>query len=158
MDHPKEMDTSTNRESDVVAEALSYARKAEELRGIAIKHLLEQQSQIENNLKALGHPLSTNGNGLNHKPITDNQKPDRPAQKEHLSSTKRFKDVKLAEIGRILLKEHKSLHGTEIEQLAREGGFKGSENHFQNYLRVAFGRDQGFEKIGRNVWKLKEHT
>lgn len=68
-----------------------------------------------------------------------------------------FKDMTLAEIGKALLKTHGSLHGSKIEQLAKEGGYK-SENaeHFQSYLAVAFKRDGGFVNTGRNNWKLKE--
>jgi len=74
---------------------------------------------------------------------------------EHVQS-KRFRDLPLAEVGRVLLKERGLLHGKEIERLAREGGYKSGGEHFQSYLATAFKREGGFENIGKNRWKLKE--
>lgn len=160
MDHTdKQSDTSPSREPDVVAEALAYTRKAEELRGAAIKQLLEQRERIEKDLKALGYSASLTNGSSSASPSfkADRGKGSGFAEAEHAQQhTKRFKDMKLADIGRILLRERGILHGTDIEKLAKAGGFKGGANHFQNYMPVAFKRDGGFENIGGNKWKLKE--
>lgn len=149
MHDSKEVARSSSAVPDVVAEALSYTKKAETLRDEAIKRLLEQRAEIENHLKALGYVAPVNGNG-------SNGRHDKPEQSVH-ASNKRFKDLKLADVGKMLLKEHQRLHGAEIEKLARDGGFRGSENNFQTYLRIAFSREGGFKKVGRNVWALKEN-
>jgi hypothetical protein len=70
---------------------------------------------------------------------------------------RRFKNMTLAEIGKVLLKEHGTLHGSKIESFAKNGGFKSKNaEHFQSYLAVAFKRDGSFVNTGRNNWKLKE--
>jgi hypothetical protein len=148
---------TTHTSSDVVAEALSAASKAEELKGAAIKQLLEQRSQIEMDLKSLGYTdgaASSNGTSkvphLAHSAVTTRQ----PSQ---LTQTRRFRDVILAEVARTLITENgRPLHGKEIERLAKAGGFTGGTNNFQNYLPVALKRDGGFENIGGNTWTLKE--
>jgi hypothetical protein len=71
-------------------------------------------------------------------------------------SPKQFRGMKLADIGRMLLKDRGVLHGSEIERLAKAGGFKSSARTFQPYLSVAFKREGGFENIGKNRWKLNE--
>lgn len=150
----RQADTSPSREQDVVAEALSYTKKAEELRTVAIKQLLEQRDRIDRDLKALGYSLRANGNGLSLPFKADGAKAAVLTLAD--PSPRRFKDMKLAEVGRLLIMERGSLHGKEIERLAKAGGFKGGTNNFQNYLPVAFKRDGGFENIGGNTWKLKE--
>lgn len=148
---------ATHTTSDVVAEALSATRRAEELKGAAIKQLLEQRSQIERDLKSLGYSGSTaNGNDANKTLGLDDPEffttTTRPP-----SQTKRFRDMILAEVARTLILEHgKPLHGKAIERLAKAGGFTGGTNNFQNYLPVALKRDGGFENIGGNTWKLRE--
>jgi hypothetical protein len=74
--------------------------------------------------------------------------------KYHDPGPKQFKGMKLAEIGRILLKERGELHGKQIERLAKAGGFKSSGKSFQGYLAVAFRREGGFENLGKNRWHL----
>jgi hypothetical protein len=75
---------------------------------------------------------------------------------DELTQSKRFRDLTLAEVGRLLLKERGLLHGKEIEKLAREGGYKSGGEHFQSYLATAFKREGDFENIGKNRWKLKD--
>ena len=79
------------------------------------------------------------------------------AADEHVQS-RRFRDLKLADVGRLLLKERGVLHGKEIERLAKEGGYKSGGEHFQSYLGTAFKREGDFENMGRNRWKLKEES
>ena len=162
MDHSEKYpDSSLGHQADVVAEALAYARKAEELRGTAIKQLLEQRERIQEALKTLGYlaPASAiSGNGNTHSPNkadAGKNAASPPAEQAH-HARQRFKDLKLAEVGKILLKENGSLHGKDIEKLAKAGGFKGGVNGFQNYMPVAFKRDGSFVNIGGNTWKLKE--
>jgi hypothetical protein len=131
---------------DVVAEAIAAKEKAESLRSAAIQQLLKQQEQVLANLKALGY-TPTNGNGTKHAKNT----PGTARQ----PSTKRFKDMKLAEIAKILLAEHEELHGKKLEDLAKAGGYTGGTANFQNYLPVALKRDGGFENTGGNTWRLK---
>ena len=132
---------------DVVAEAIAAKEKAESLRATAIQQLLAQQEQIAANLKALGY-TPTNGNGTKSMHVL------RDAA-ERQQRTKQFKDLKLAQVAKILLAEHEALHGTKIEQMAKAGGYTGGTANFQNYLPVALKRDGGFENIGGNTWKLK---
>ena len=114
---------------------------------------LKQQEQVQANLKALGY-TSTNGNGTKH--VAGNAGAERTAANEQ--SKKRFKDLKLAQIAKILLTEHEALHGTKIEQLAKAGGYTGGTANFQNYLPVALKRDGGFENTGGNTWRLKNDS
>ncbi len=135
------------REHDVVAEAIAAKEKAESLRATAIQQLLAQQQQITANLKALGYtPTNGNGNKSTHM-LRD--------AAERQPRAKRFKDLKLAEIAKILLGDYGLLHGAKIEELAKAGGYTGGTANFQNYLPVALKRDGGFENIGGNTWKLK---
>jgi hypothetical protein len=76
----------------------------------------------------------------------DEQKPVRPL---------RFRKLTLVQAARIVLKEHGQLHGTEIDRLVKEGGYKSKAEHFQSTLAVAFRRDGGFENVGENTWRLK---
>jgi hypothetical protein len=148
----------THTHSDVVAEALSATRKAEELKGTAIKQLLEQRTQIELDLKSLGYTEAphSNGDGV-AKHSESNTVHPAVVQARSSNQTKRFKGVILAEVARALIAENSGpLHGKEIERLAKAGGFIGGTNNFQNYLPVALKRDGGFENIGGNTWKLKE--
>ncbi len=78
--------------------------------------------------------------------------------RKYPKTAKRFTDMKLAEVGKALLKEHGTLHGSKIETLAKAGGFKSKAEHFQSYLSVAFKRDGGFVNTGQNNWKLKEEA
>lgn len=78
-----------------------------------------------------------------------------PPQYPNIAAAKKYRNMKLADIGRSLLQERGVLHGKEIERLAKDGGFK-SENrsNFQSYLAVAFSRAGGFQNIGKNQWRL----
>jgi hypothetical protein len=69
---------------------------------------------------------------------------------------RQFRGMKLADVGRALLKDRGVLHGSEIERLAKAGGFKSTAKSFQPYLSVAFKREGGFQNIGKNRWKLNE--
>ncbi|MGB9382983.1 hypothetical protein [Candidatus Binatus sp.] len=66
-----------------------------------------------------------------------------------------FKKMTIAEAARVLLKERGVLHGREIEQLLKQGGYPTASEHFQSTMNVAFKRDGGIENIGRNRWRLK---
>src|ERR1017187_5463737 len=101
--------------SDMVAEAIAVAKKADELRGAAIAQLLAQREQIERDLKTLGHMPSAT-------PSKNGAKPRNVASPAE--NSKRFRDLTLAEVGRALLTENESLHGKEIERLAKR-----SEEH-----------------------------
>jgi hypothetical protein len=151
----------TEHRSDVVTEALALAKKADEMKGAAITQLLAQREQIERDLNTLGyvqdHRLNGNGakNGANgstlHHAVED-------AVTAVGKGAKRFRSLKLAEVVRILLQEHGSLHGKQIEEYARVGGFKRGTANFQNYLPVALKRDGGFENTGGNTWQLKSRS
>jgi len=145
-------DNLTENRTGVVAEAIAAAKKADEMRGAAIKELLAQQEQIARDLKALGYvpgaaitPANGHGSATVVKAI--------PTQ-----HARRFRDEPLADVARILLNEAMGgeLHGKEIETLSRAGGFKGGTNNFQNYLPVALKRAGGFENVGGNRWRLNE--
>jgi hypothetical protein len=134
----------TERVSDVVQEALAITKQATELRAAAITELLMQREQIEEDLKALGYVPPRNGHGG----------PTRPESGKNSKPNTRFRDLALAQVVYELLSHHDQLHGTEIERLAREGGFRGGTNNFQNYLPMALKRAGGFENLGRNTWML----
>ncbi|HYL77782.1 MAG TPA: hypothetical protein VEU96_26440 [Bryobacteraceae bacterium] len=142
----------TDDKVDVVAKAIAARQEADQLRGEAIAKLLEQREQLQENLKLLGYtgnqPL--NGHGGRSATIA--------IQQRKAEQGKRFKKLTLAQIGKILLAEHGSLHGTKIEELAKAGGFKGGTKHFQNYMPVAFKRDGGFVNVGKNTWTLKSES
>jgi hypothetical protein len=69
-------------------------------------------------------------------------------------NARQFRDMKLSDIGSVLLRERSELHGKEIERLAKAGGFKSTGKSFQGYLAVAFRRAGGFRNIGKNRWRL----
>jgi hypothetical protein len=146
------MNAVENR-SDVVVKALEWAQKASEVRQEAITQLLAQQEQIQRDLKTLGYTPDQRLNGANGTTVevVSVENVTKPR-----SAGKRFQGFTLAEVGRMLLEEHGSLHGKKIEEMAKAGGFKGGTKNFQNYLPVAFKRDGGFENIGGNTWKLKD--
>jgi hypothetical protein len=134
--------------NDVVAAAIEAKRHADEMRGEAIKQLLAQREQIDRDLKTLGY--AANG----HMPA----RLLAPEVPTNAPANRRFRDFTLATIGRMLLTEHGTLHGKEIERRAKAGGFTGGTKHFQNYMPVAFKRAGGFENIGGNTWKLNEEV
>lgn len=89
-----------------------------------------------------------NGNGRHNPP-------------EQLAATrdttgKQFRGLKLADVGKLIIAERGTLHGKDIEAIAKAGGFKTGGSNFQSYLAVAFKREGGFENIGQNRWKLNE--
>lgn len=142
-----------NQGNEVVMQALDFARKAEELKGEAIKQLLSQREQIERDLKILGYvPGQQSVTGKNGDALHG------AVEKavEALRPSKRFRGLTLAQAARQLLLEHGKLHGKKIEELAKLGGFKGGTANFQNYMPVALKRDGGFENIGGNTWRLKQ--
>ena len=135
---------------DVVAEAIAAARKADEMRGAAIKELLARQEQILRDLKTLGYSSASAQNG--------HASQGTPETIHHVNSernaNRRFKDLSLAESVGILLRENDVLHGKDIEKLIKAGGFQSKSENFQNYLPVALHRAGGFENIGGNRWKI----
>jgi hypothetical protein len=135
-----------NDSGDVVAEAIAMAKKATELKDVAIAKLLAQREQINRDLATLGYAA----NGSKATGTVIGRTVYAPGARRN------FRDLTLAQIGKLLLKERGELHGKDIERLAREGGFKHGTKKFQNYLPVAFKRDGGFVNVGGNRWKLKE--
>lgn len=94
-------------------------------------------------------------NGHGARPQKDSKPSEHGSQNQFRSPAgKEFKDLTLAQIGKRLLEEHGTLHGSEIEKRAKAGGFKSDSEHFQSYLAVAFKRVGGFENLGKNTWKL----
>ena len=139
-------DADMANRNDVVTAAIEAKHHADEMRGEAIKHLLAQREQIDRDLKTLGY-------------VPNGHAPVRPQViAVELPAHRKFKDLTMAEVGRILLAEHGTLHGKDIERLARAGGFTGGMNNFQNYMPIAFKRAGGFENIGGNRWKLNEEV
>jgi hypothetical protein len=72
------------------------------------------------------------------------------------SCSSQFRDRTLADGAAALLATHGKLHGTRIEQLLKEGGYRSRSKFFQNVLESAFKRDGRFLNLGGNVWHLKE--
>jgi hypothetical protein len=149
------LDDHKGASNDVVAEAIAVTKRATELRDAAIAQLLAQREQIDRDLQTLGHVASTapNGSGGKHSVIAA---PSANTPQDLRARTTKFRNLTLAQIGRRLLEEHGTLHGREIERLAKAGGFKGGTKNFQNYMPVAFKRDGGFENTGGNTWRLKQ--
>jgi hypothetical protein len=141
--------------SDVVAEAIAASKRATELRGEAIAQLLAQREQIDRDLKTLGHVESAVKNGNSSSPAHPIET-TRTGQVTQQARATQFKASTLAQIGKLLLAEHGTLHGKDIEKLAKAGGFKGGTKNFQNYMPVAFKRAGGFENVGGNRWKLND--
>jgi hypothetical protein len=142
-----ETQAPVNGRNDVVAAALAARQQADELKGAAIKQLLAQREQIDQDLKALGYMTSSNGQ-------TAERAPKAVPQTSNTTPGRRFRNLPLADIARVLLTEHGTLHGKEIQKLALAGGFKGSVKHFQTYMPTAFKRAGGFENMGKNRWRL----
>jgi hypothetical protein len=146
--------TSGTTSRDVVSEALSAAKRADELRGEAIKTLLKRREDINANLRVLGY---NEKNGTPQASIANTEPHLSPIPEPR--NSKRFRDMKLADVGRTLIRENCGpLHGSEIEKRAKAGGFPGGTENFQNYMPVAFKRDGGFVNIGRNTWDLVKST
>jgi hypothetical protein len=139
--------------SDVVA----VTKKASELRDAAIAQLLAQREQIDRDLKTLGYIAVTPNGHIRAKAANGGR-----AAQVHLAALpegrNKFRGLTLATIGKMLLANGGTLHGKEIERLARAGGYKGGIDNFQNYMPMAFKRDGGFENIGGNNWKLKDEA
>ena len=135
--------------NDVVAEAIAVSKRANELRDKAIAQLLAQREQIDRDLQTLGHVASTTSNG-------GTPTIARTAQAVQQARATQFKKSTMAQTGKLLLAEHGTLHGKDIEKLAKAGGFKGGTKNFQNYMPVAFKRAGGFENIGGNKWRLND--
>ena len=100
--------------------------------------------------------------GMNngHRRSQEEPKPsERRNQNQSRNPTgKEFKDLTLAQIGKRLLEEHGTLHGSEIEKRAKAAGFKSDSEHFQSYLALAFKRAGGFENLGKNTWMLNPNV
>jgi|ERR1035441_4415111 hypothetical protein len=141
---------STNTsDSNIVRAAIEAGKHAQELRESAILQLIAQRDQIDRDLKALNYNPAEH-NGTRQKPPAERDSEPKQA------GGKRFRDMTLAEAGRIVLQEHGApMHGSEIERIVKAGGYSGTSEKFQSYLAVAFKRDKGFENTGRNTWKLK---
>jgi hypothetical protein len=95
-----------------------------------------------------------------HKRPQEDHKPSEHAIRKQpaISTGKEFKSLTLAEIGKTLLEEYGTLHGSAIEKRAKAGGFKSDSKHFQSYLAVAFKRAGGFKNLGKNTWVLDQNT
>jgi hypothetical protein len=159
MEAHSQMSPTEDRRSngnDVVAEAIAVSKRANELRDKAIAQLLAQREQIDRDLQTLGHVASTIPNGNGDARQSPAAVVTKTAQVVQQARTTQFKKITLAQIGKLLLAEHGTLHGKDIEKLARAGGFKGGAKNFQNYMPVAFKRAGGFENIGGNKWRLND--
>jgi len=139
---------------DMFKEADELQQKADALREQAIQSLIARRQALLAECQTINEQLQKNGyldsNGT-HNRVNGH------APKTHGPSQKRFATMKLADIGVTLLKEYESLHGTEIEQMAKAGGFKSKTDQFQNLLQVTFKRHGGFRNVGKNTWRLTEH-
>src|ERR1039457_2201499 len=88
-------------------------------------HIFEVLSECEKLVEGfiVTELSTTNGSNRNHQveksSAQQTEKPTAP-----IVTSKRFKGMTLADVGRILLKESAVLHGKEIETLAKGGGFK----------------------------------
>jgi hypothetical protein len=139
---------------DVVAEAVRLWKRAQEAKQEAIRELLARREQIDRDLQTLGYvppavPRTNGASRATRDSASENTKKPPPA-------STRFKEMPLASIGRVLLQENQTLHGKQIEEMAKAGGFRGGTRNFQNYLPVAFKRAGGFENIGGNTWRLND--
>lgn len=150
------LDDRRTNDNDVVAEAIAASKKANELRDAAIAQLLAQREQIDRDLQTLGHVVSPMPNGKGSGGHIPTAMVAASVQAAQHARTTQFKNLTLAQIGKLLLTQHGKLHGKEIEKLAKAGGFKGGKDNFQNYMPVAFKRAKIFENIGGNTWRLKE--
>ncbi len=72
------------------------------------------------------------------------------------ASKDRFRRLTIAEAGIVLLKEHGQLHGKELERLLKDGGLRSKAENFQSTMVIAFRRNNDFQNIGGNTWRLKE--
>jgi len=141
-----------SRDDDIIATAIKATKQAQQLRDAAIKRLLELREQIERDLETLGlKPSEPSRNG-----VKNPESQGEPHRSRSRRAPTEFKGMSLAEVGKILLKDRPGMHGSEIEELAKKGGYKSKSEHFQSYLAVAFKRDGNFENIGGNRWKLKD--
>lgn len=133
----------------IVAEALALTKQANAKRQEAITQLLRDQALIARSLQALGYQDPSNGHSAGNGKLG--------SKSAHVNgSHDRFKNLSIAEIGKELLRDGSSMHGSRIEAIAKEGGFKSKSEHFQSYLAVAFKRAGGFENLGGNTWKLND--
>lgn len=153
-DHNPTPNHESQSDSNIVQQAIAAAKQAASLKEAAILKLLAMREQIENDLKTLGYEQG-NGNG-NGNSITS--RVGRTADAIRPLGPKRFLESDLAEVARILLGEHNGevLHGSEIEKLAKAGGYESTSQHFQSYLAIALQRAGGFENIGGNRWRLND--
>ena len=69
----------------------------------------------------------------------------------------RFRKMTMAEGAEVLLKDQPQLHGSQIEKMLKDGGYRSYSENFQSALTVALKRAGKFENIGGNVWRLKEN-
>lgn len=144
-----------DKPDDVVTQALAAAKKADEMRGAAIKELLARQEQITRDLKSLGY-TPTEQNGLqNGRAIRSAPRTTAQAVTDR-NAGRRFRDMTLSQVVKLLLEENEVLHGKQIETLAKTGGFERGTKNFQNYLPVALKRAGGFENVGGNRWRINE--
>jgi hypothetical protein len=136
-------------DDNFVQAAITAAQQAANLKESEIKKLLRWREQIDQGLKSLGYePIGAPNGHKTARSSKDAAQPKRP------TGPKPFKELSLANVGKILLRDQGTLHGSDIERLAKDGGFKSESENFQAYLAVAFKRAGGFENIGRNQWKL----
>ena len=146
---------------DTLAAALSRAasiREKVKLANSIFETLGECEKLLEQFIASeVGHP---NGNKSNTVDASKNPGDQHDLgittpRSTHSPTAKKFKGMSLAEVGRALLMERGVMHGSEIESIAKAGGFSGKAAKFQSYLAVAFKRDGGFENLGKNNWKLR---
>lgn len=103
-----------------------------------------------------GMTMAGNASHVAPPAVAKHVQPVQPIAKSRQIGSKQFRDVGLADVARELLSGVDSMHGVEIERLAKAGGFESDAKHFQSYLSVALKRKGGFENIGKNRWRLND--
>ena len=73
------------------------------------------------------------------------------------SKLMRFRKMTMAEGAEVLLTDQPQLHGSQIEKMLKDGGYRSYSENFQSALTVALKRAGKFENIGGNMWRLKRN-
>jgi len=158
--NPEGRDPRTQIYDDIVKDAIRAARQAEELKGVAIQNLLRLRERIDADLITLGYDPQSAAASSGHNGSAPRAaiNPSREPEPKRSAGAKPFRDLDLASVGRIILREHGGgpRHGKEIEKLAKAGGYEHGGAHWQGYLAIALKRAGGIENIGLNRWKLND--
>ncbi len=144
--------------TNVVEDAITAAKRTAELREAAIKTLRAQREEIDRNMELLNSfamPTDVVRQASSRQPANGHAAGISESPERNEVRT-RFRNLNVSDAVRILLEEHSTLHGREIERLIKVGGYKVTGSGFQNYLPVALRRAGGFENTGRNNWRLND--